>query len=146
MPSPAATPKKKPADPAGKYRIEGGFDPADLSAALEPVAEPLPSYTQASEADLLRRAIAEDPSRHGQWLRLRRYRPMPKRLALAVATSWRRTSPARFGGDRHFEARIIPTDDTGSARPDIAVTRDTLYAVAVLYPTHPEDPVTGTPQ
>lgn len=132
MAAPSAT-TKKPSDPYAKYETD--WDPANLDEVLAPVEAPLASYSTSSPIDVLRRAIAADASRHDTWLHLRQYRPMPKRTAMAMAASWRRVSPTRYSGDRNFQARILPTDDTGRARSDIAVTKSTLYAVAVLYPS-----------
>lgn len=109
----------------------------DLDQLLAPVEEPRESYAPANQADLLRMRIASDPARHGAWLQLTQYEPLPKRIAQGIAASWRRARPERFGGARHFEARIMPTLN-GRAHRTLAVTKATLFAVAVRYPGTPE--------
>ena len=82
--------------------------------------------------------IVTDESRHGEWLPLAQYGPLPKRIALALAASWRRAKPDLFGGNRHFLARIMPIKRDDSDRQNMTVRIETLYAVEVSYP-HPID-------
>ncbi|MFF2277914.1 hypothetical protein [Agromyces sp. NPDC058126] len=117
-----------------QYEV-GGWDPTRLDDVLGRVDEPHESYSEASAVDQLRAAIAADASRHGEWLQLRQYKPLPKRIAQNVAMSWRRANPAGFGGDRAFQARIMPLDENGSARRNLTITKQTTFAVAVCYPS-----------
>jgi len=119
---------------AGSFEIE--WESSELDAVLREVEEPATSYRQASAADRLRVGIVSDRSKWGRWLELMNYHAMPKRVALGVASSWRRARPESFGGDRQFEARILPADEP--ARRTLAVTSETLYAVAVRYPSQVE--------
>jgi hypothetical protein len=79
-------------------------------------------------------ALVTDESRHGAWLRLAQYGPLPKRIAFAIASSWRRATPESFDGDRHFLARLVPVTSDGSRHRLVAVRSETLYAVEVSYP------------
>jgi hypothetical protein len=113
--------------------VKGG-DPAQPDMVLIPVGESRAEYTPATHADAIRHTIAADSARHGQWFHLSMYRPMPRRHAIATAIAWRNAAPGKFGGDRHFEARIMPVDNDGHGRDDLAITRATLYTVAIRYP------------
>lgn len=117
----------------GQY--EADWSPADLDAVLELIDEPAPSYTPTSRVDALRAGIVADTSRHGVWMQLKQYQPLPKRMALGLASSWRRADPSKFGGTRKFDARIVPVTTNGTAARALVVTGETKYAVAVRYPT-----------
>lgn len=116
---------------AGAYEVE--WEGSELDRVLREIDEPATSYKQATAADRLRAGIAADHNRWDRWLELMIYNSMPKRVALGVASSWRRARPDSFGGDRQFEARIVP--DSEAARRTLSVTSETLYAVAVRYPS-----------
>lgn len=131
--------KTKPAPKNTSSAFEQPWDPSDLGSVLSPVDEPLETYTPSSPADQLRAAIAADPERHDQWFQLSQYRPLPKRVALGIAASWRRAKPAAFNGDRTFQARIMPVDQAGRGGRSLVITKETHYAVAVFYPAHRED-------
>jgi hypothetical protein len=88
--------------------------------------------------DVWRRAIVADEDRHGVWLQLGEYGPLPKRIALGIASSWRRARPESFGGDRHFRARIVPTNGGDPGRQMMVVRREKLFAVTVSYPQLPQ--------
>ena len=96
--------------------------------------EPQEVYTEVGRADLLRACIVSETHRHGKWLQLVQYKPLPKRIAMSIAQSWRHSNPTRFGGKRNFRARIVPVGIDGGARTTASVSTETLYGVAVFYP------------
>ncbi|AMM22839.1 hypothetical protein AX769_22170 (plasmid) [Frondihabitans sp. PAMC 28766] len=104
---------------------EDGLEPAESSHEADP---------KVTDMDRLRTTIVDDKSRHGVWLRLAQYGPLPKRIALGIASSWRRSKPHLFGGDRHFMARIIPIVRDDSSHQIMTVRSETMYAVEVSYP------------
>lgn len=128
-----ATGKKSDAS-RGTNSYVKGWDPTNPADALTPVEEPREEYTPSSPADVLRHEVARDPARHGRWFQLSMYRPMPRRTALTMARGWRNAAPEKFGGDRHFDARIMPVDNDGRGRRDLTITKATLYTVAIRYP------------
>jgi hypothetical protein len=95
---------------------------------------PQESSSGAFDVDVWRRAIVADEDQHGVWLRLGGYGPLPRRIALGIASSWRRARPVTFGGDRHFLARIVPVSGGGSDRQMMVVRRERLFTVTVSYP------------
>ena len=110
------------------------------------------SHPEVTEVDRLRATIVTEQSRHGEWLQLTQYGPLPKRIALGIASSWRLAKPRLFNGDRHFLARIVPVESVGSSRRIMTVRSETLYAVEVSYPHLPNqnscicrDAAPGTP-
>ena len=125
---------KRSSTPVGDSSYEKAWDITDPASVLTPVEEPREQYVPATHADALRHAIASDPARHGQWFQLSQYRPMPRRTALTTARGWRNASPGKFGGDRRFDARIMPVDDDGHGCRDLTITKATMFAVAIRYP------------
>lgn len=135
--------------------IRQAAEPAGRKPAFAAAGDVLPpahgtheSRPVAAEPDRLRTMIVTDESRHGEWLPLAQYGPLPKRIALALASSWRRAKPDLFGGDRHFLARIMPLASDHSSPLNRTVRSETLYAVEVSYPhaEHPHDPHEITPE
>jgi len=59
---------------------------------------------------------------------------MPRRNAQRIAAGWRRADPANFGGDRHFQARIVPVESDHTRSSSLMVRGEKLFAVTVLYP------------
>jgi hypothetical protein len=113
-------------------------DVATASDVLAPAGGSQESEPMATEINQLRTTIVNDESRHGVWLQLPQYGPLPKRIALTIASSWRRAKPDIFGGGRHFSARIVPVVSDNSSRHFMTVRSEKLYAVEVAYP-HPTD-------
>jgi hypothetical protein len=130
------TKKQTKTTPAARAiaQYEADWSPADLDAVLELIDEPAPAYTPTSRVDALRAGIVADTSRHGLWMQLKQYQPLPKRMALGLASSWRRADPSKFGGIRKFDARIVPVTTSGTRARSLVVTGETKYAVAVRYP------------
>lgn len=105
-----------------------------LGDVLPPVDSTHGLRPAVAEVDHLRATIVTDKSHHGKWLRLAQYGPLPKRIALGVASSWRRAKPDLFGGDWHFQSRIMPIGRDDSGRQIMTVRTETLYVVEVSYP------------
>jgi hypothetical protein len=119
------------ADATSDYELP--CDDDDLGAVLAPVEEALKTYSSSSPAGQLRAAIAADTAHRGQWFQLRSYKPLRRRVALNVATSWPRAKPVSPEGDRSFEALAMALDNEGRLRRVLTIT--TQWTDAVRYST-----------
>ncbi len=122
----------------GAAALDLASDVATTENGLLPGEGTHESHPDVTEVDRLRTRIVTEWSQHGEWLPLTQYGPLPKRIALGIASSWRHAKPHLFGGDRHFLARIVPVTSDASSRHNRTVRSETLYAVEVSYP-HPRN-------